>query len=521
MVILTSFCCYLFLSNCPYFLQDSFEDDKSKILMILCASPDPKEIYKTVCTLEYGAKAKCIIRGPHTPNKDKIGAEDSSSAVILGSRIAAMDQFIYKLQMENKLREKERNEAHQQLLKKEEEVAALKAKLESVEGKGPMVNEQVINSKVNELTQTLKLQLEKKLEQCQRMAEEFVDMERRRMEEKMLQQQQEAEMLRRRLEEIEFELCRSREFRGSKDFDGSNFARRLLGTYGDEDPGMVMSMELDMGDSEPLIRDVKHSGGDVRQQNNNATQDVLNYSHPQTFEVVDHDVFGSKYGDKVGLSTVYEEEEVEEEEQTGNVEGDEEVEKVIIEEKRVCSSTLANENTPSCTRSTAGSLAFSPQKLEMTPDNDKDAASSRNARIQNIFTLCGNHRELYQHPRTPMPGKMGAENIDPFASPMRTVGEFSLKNLNAGSPDNSNACKNVPMIESEGSKENDGQIEVYVKWEASAENAGKFITTLKVVKDATLADLRKLIEIYLGGDNQPFSFLVLGVSCSCLSCYPF
>ena len=67
--------------------------------MILCASPDPKDMHKTISTLEYGAKAKCIIRGPHTPIKEKL-AEDSSSAVILGSRIAAMDEFIYKLQME-------------------------------------------------------------------------------------------------------------------------------------------------------------------------------------------------------------------------------------------------------------------------------------------------------------------------------------------------------------------------------------------------------------------------------------
>ncbi|KAF5946048.1 hypothetical protein HYC85_016276 [Camellia sinensis] len=67
-------------SKLTMLLQDSFEDDKSKILMILCASPDPKEMHKTISTLEYGAKAKCIVRGPHTPLKDKHGTEDSSSA---------------------------------------------------------------------------------------------------------------------------------------------------------------------------------------------------------------------------------------------------------------------------------------------------------------------------------------------------------------------------------------------------------------------------------------------------------
>ena len=119
--------------------------------MILCASPDPKEMHKTISTLEYGAKAKCIVRGPHTPLKDKNGNEDSSSAVILGSRIAAMDQFIFKLQKENKQREKERNEAHKQLTKKEEEISALRAKLASV---GTI--EEEINWKVNERTQMLK-----------------------------------------------------------------------------------------------------------------------------------------------------------------------------------------------------------------------------------------------------------------------------------------------------------------------------------------------------------------------------
>ncbi|CAA6662503.1 unnamed protein product [Spirodela intermedia] len=54
-------------SKLTMLLQDSFEDDKSKILMILCASPDPTEIHKTISTLEYGAKAKCIVRAAHLP----------------------------------------------------------------------------------------------------------------------------------------------------------------------------------------------------------------------------------------------------------------------------------------------------------------------------------------------------------------------------------------------------------------------------------------------------------------------
>ncbi|XVF62833.1 hypothetical protein PTKIN_Ptkin09bG0040300 [Pterospermum kingtungense] len=488
-------------SKLTMLLQDSFEDDQSKILMILCASPDPKEHHKTVCTLEYGAKAKCIVRGPHTPVKDK--NEDSSAAVILGSRLAAMDQFINKLQMENKLREKEKNEAHKLLLRKEEEVAALRA---LVEGKGSgTATEEEINSKVNERAQMLRLELERKLDECRRMAEEFVEMERRRMEERILQQQEEVEMLRRRLQEIEFELCRSRDGNGEENevkelVEESSFAKRLIGMYGDEVPGMVKSMDLDMGDPEPFTRDVKQS-------DSSSIQGFLN--HPQA---TNYDGSAPQFGAKVGLSTVYEEEEVEEEEeQKGNVE-DEEVEKVIIEEKRVCSSETVN-------RSAHGDdfnpleLESSPLKYEWTPKQpDCDTASSRRLRIQNIFTLCGNQRELSQQiGTTTTPGKAMPENIDPRWSPMIAPDDSVVNSLNKeNSPAGLMAAASLKENQNPFSDCSDAQIEVYVKWEAPKENPGKFITTLKVVKDATLADLRKLVEIYLGADNQAFTFLVLG-----------
>ena len=103
--------------------------------MILCASPDPKEIHKTISTLEYGAKAKCIVQGPLTP-RIKLVLKIPLPAVILGSRLAAMDEFILKIQRENKLREREKNEAHNELMNKEEEVAALQARLEHMKGRG-------------------------------------------------------------------------------------------------------------------------------------------------------------------------------------------------------------------------------------------------------------------------------------------------------------------------------------------------------------------------------------------------
>ncbi|KAJ4827684.1 hypothetical protein Tsubulata_043803 [Turnera subulata] len=467
-------------SKLTMLLQDSFEDDKSKILMILCASPDPKEIHKTICTLEYGAKAKCIVRGPHTPIKDKTGNDDSS-AVILGSRLAAMDQFIYKLQMENKLKEKERNEAQRKLQKKEEEVAALRA---LIEGKGSAASEEEINLKVNERTNSLKVQLEKKLEECQRMAEEIVEMERRRMEEKILQQQEEVEMLRRRLEEIELELRLSANGQnGSTDADGSSFARRFLGSLTDED--MVKSMDLDMGDQEVF-----------------GVQSVGTCYPP--VGSVNNDAIAPKYGERAFLSTVFEEEEMEEEERQMKLE-DEEVEKEVIEVKRVVNVPSPGMNV------TSGSLTSSPQKFD-----NKDPASSRRLRIQNIFTLCGNHRELSQQMSTPVPAKARSADVVPHSSPVMSAREDSA--TKSSDKENSPFPKNLSDLMAIASKENhepaketsDSQIEVHVKWEASKENNGMFIATLKVVKDATLADLRKLIEIYLGADNQAFTFLVLG-----------
>ncbi|CAL9017260.1 unnamed protein product [Prunus brigantina] len=309
-----------------------------------------------------------------------------------------------KLQRENKLKEKERNEAHRELQKKEE-VAALRAKLELMEGTGSGKKEEEINLKVTDR------ELEKKLEECQHMANEFVELERRRMEERILQQQQqEAEMLRRRLEEIEPELCRS----------------------GDGNGGMVKSMDLDMGDQEPFAREVKYVGG------------IAYQSDSSIVNAVNIDSFEPKYADRVCLSTVFEEEEMEEEEGLKeNVEA-EEVEKEVTEEKRVCmvdgSSLQSTYNM--------GSLTSLPKDYQHTPT-------------------------LSQHVTTPAP--------------------------------------TVASVKSENEQKLTEEVnKMYVKWEASKENPGKFITTFKVVKDASLADLRKLIAIYLGADNQAFTFLMLG-----------
>ncbi|GMI70392.1 Phragmoplast-associated kinesin-related protein 2 [Hibiscus trionum] len=394
-------------SKLTMLLQDSFEDDKSKILMILCASPDPKEIHKTVCTLEYGAKAKCI---------------------------ASSNGSIYT---PNKLREKQRNEAHNELLKKEEEAAALRALVERKGSSGATEGE--INAKVNERAQILKLELEKRLDECRRMAEEFVEMERKRMEERILQQQEEVEMLRRRLQEIEFELCGLRDGRNGeeneeKELDGgsSSFAKRLIGIYGEEIPGMVKSMDLDIGDPEPVMHE---------------------NSHPQA---ANPDGFASQFGSKTGLSTVYEEEEIEEEE----------VEKLVIEEKRVCSSEIVDDFN-------AVMSELSPPKSDSAP-KQPDSDSSRLLRIQNIFTLCGNQRQLSQEIRTQT---SGSETIDPHWSQVKSL-------------DKENSPPGLMALPLNGKDCLDAHTEVNVKWEASKENPGN-ITTFLFPGDPTGAEVKK------------------------------
>ncbi|PHT85594.1 hypothetical protein T459_07700 [Capsicum annuum] len=388
-------------SKLTMLLQDSFEDDKSKILMILCASPDPKELHKTISTLEYGAKAKCIVRGPHTPLKEK-GTEDSSSTVILGSRIAVMDQFIHKLQMENKLKEKERNEAQKELMKREEEIATLRAKLELVQGKGTEITEEQINLKVNERTQMLKSELEMRIQECQKMANEIVEMERRKMEERMFQQQQEFEMLRRRLEDMEVELRRSKaESGGSVQVEENAFAKRLQEIYSD-DAGMVKSMDLD--------RSIDMDAGKLdvlayKPESGNTFQAILGYPNTSNSVEVEDPLFTNK----VSLSTVFEEDE--EDDGEGDTEknliADEEVQKEVIEEKTICSGLLDHDDIN---------------------DVCMGAAPSRQALIQNIFTLCGNYRELPQH------AQKNFEYTDSSLPTVKTIGEdYAVKDFHNAS----------------------------------------------------------------------------------------
>lgn len=491
--------------------QDSFEDDKSKILMILCASPDPKELHKTVSTLEYGAKAKCIIRAAHaaTP-RDKMSSEESST--MLNSRIVAMNQFIYNLQKENKLREKERNEAQSVLRKKEEELAQLRAKLKLIEGQGAAAKEEEINSKVMEKTQSLRTELMK-------------------MEEKMLRQQQELLALQQRLKEVECEKP------VQQDIIGGRLLARLseMSARADQSMSMDMSIDFDMGD-QPAAQDVKVIKEDTRQQGQIWSQANTAGSCTRAVEQEDA-VRLSGYPEKVVLSTVFEEGDEEEDKDSGV---EEEVCKEVVEESYVMQQPLAEPEDP----------------------------ATRNNRIQNIFRLCGNHRELAKKVQSPAKKAFGDENSEPAKQtfgdenkqqpaklvfgdenmqPAKQVFGDENKNPSAwgaieppmcdvrvtDSPASSQlspiVCQVVddaklPASEqlkscnaleaNDENKENnasgqDGLLEIYIKWES-----GHLIKGLKLLSNSCLSDLRKLLEAHFeeaGSKQQQFTFLLLGV----------
>ncbi|VAI51192.1 unnamed protein product [Triticum turgidum subsp. durum] len=498
-------------SKLTMLLQDSFEDDKSKILMILCASPDPKELHKTVSTLEYGAKAKCIIRAAHasTP-RDKISSEESSS--MLNSRIVAMNQFIYKLQKENKQREKERNEAQNVLRLKEEELAQVRAKVRLLEGQGAAAKEEEINSKVAEKTKMLKSELQM-------------------MEEKMLRQQQELLALKRRLQEVELEKADARQ-PAQQDVIGGRLLARLseMSAGGDQcmSMAMSMSMDLDAGD-QPSVLDVKVIKEDTRQQQGQMWNHTSTAGSCTTVLEQEDVVRLSGFPEKAVLSTVFEEGDEESEEKDSGAEV--EVCKEVVEE----------------------------ESYKVDRMGQPLAEPDRTNRIQNIFRLCGNYRELVkkqnaeespaakqqafgdenkQPGEQQLPGDeniqqanqvFGDENKDPSAAwaaietPMCDVKVADSPVSSQLSPI---VCQAVDDAEltmpeelkscttdgeaNELSKEREGLLDVYIKWES-----GSLIKGLKLLPTACLSDLRKLIEAHFeeAGSKQQhhqFTFLLLG-----------
>lgn len=112
--------CLIYAIN-TFCAQDSFEDDRAKILMILCASPDIRDLHKTICTLEYGAKAKCIVRLSNSPSKSRISAAGVEQVQILEARLTKKDAYIENLRKQKEEREKELESKDKELAELREE----------------------------------------------------------------------------------------------------------------------------------------------------------------------------------------------------------------------------------------------------------------------------------------------------------------------------------------------------------------------------------------------------------------
>lgn len=376
-------------------------DDKSKILMILCASPDPRETHKTISTFEYGAKAKCIVRAAHPATPKPSSQTNAESVTLLASQIALMNQHICELQRDKRTLLKERDQALKSLSLKDDELAVARFEV-------------------------------------------------KRMEEKVTRQDNEIESLKNRLRELE---CGGREVGGF-----GYVASQLAEVAGDQ--SMVKSMELDYGDqvSNSIILDVKEVKEDMTVPS--WTRNLLPTIEEEATE--DHD--------QVILSTIFEAEE------------SEEVEKGVVEEER------KNETvTVQCTE------------------------ADRQTRIENIFRLCGNYRELAK--KDDNKGQIqtyGDENAEPspFSAKSQLVAAL------AGSPIKVKPV--TPLCQREvrgGEMEEEGGLDVFVKWEVSKESSGSMITKLTVPKDSTLGRLRSVLEAHFNemNNNQDFVFLLLRV----------
>ncbi|XP_048534006.1 kinesin-like protein KIN-10A [Triticum urartu] len=115
-------------SKLTMLLRDSFDDEGSKILMILCASPDPKDLHKTISTLEYGARAKCTRAAAHasTPS-GKISSKDARYEMRL------KDEEIARLRMKVRLMEAAAKEEEIRVKAVDEETRVLRSEMRMME----------------------------------------------------------------------------------------------------------------------------------------------------------------------------------------------------------------------------------------------------------------------------------------------------------------------------------------------------------------------------------------------------
>lgn len=291
---------------------------------------------------------------------------------------------------------------------------------------------------------------------------------------------------------------------------------------------MSMSMDLDAGD-QPSVLDVKVIKEDTHQQQGQMWNNTSTAGSGTTALEQEDVVRLSGFPEKAVLSTVFEE---------GDEEGEEKDNGAEVE---VCKEVVEEES-------------YRVDRMEQPL-----AEPDRTNRIQNIFRLCGNYRELVKKQnadKSPakqqafgdenkQPGQQqllgeennqqvkqvfGDENKDPSAAwaaietPMCDVkvadspvsSQLSpivcqvVDDAELTVPEELKSCTTDGANE-ESKKEREGLLDVYIKWES-----GSLIKGLKLLPTACLSDLRKLIEAHFeeAGSKQPhhqFTFLLPGI----------
>ncbi|GLJ29703.1 hypothetical protein SUGI_0585830 [Cryptomeria japonica] len=395
-------------SKLTMLLQDSFEDDGAKLLMVLCASSDPQDLHKTIGTLEYGAKAKCIVRLPNSPpQKDKTKTMGLDS-VMLQTRILAMDEHILKLQVENKLKEQERQTVQRKLEQKEEEVAQLRMKIEELERMKEAAEAQM-QLKSEENIRLLRAEFKQKFEEYECKANKSMELGHMRMEKCLLQHQQEVGRLCRRLDEIECEVqnLRSNPLTDSQEDGTENASKEIkiipetcLVRAKEEDATMSMVSEDVKSYGMPLGSEIQSHNtmnynicADKCQlnelhglisNNENASSELLTSRNSDGNNCKDDEdeeeiLKCARLIRKGWLPTVYEEEENADEEDKGISD-----ERITPKESKRIHALVGNGY---------GECHFH-EKLQKLESLERYVTDERRARIENIFLLCGNYREI-------------------------------------------------------------------------------------------------------------------------------
>ncbi|CAK9264724.1 unnamed protein product [Sphagnum jensenii] len=499
-------------------LQESFEDEGTRILMVLCASPDSRDLHKTINTLEYGAKAKCIVRLPNSPMKGQAMPE-IKKLEMLEARICHKDAYIDRLRRENESKMKEN----------ESKIRELEIELDAMK------------EKFMQQRHGMPLQIDLGVDESRRIVHNDVELDARLsggsrkkniedLEALVIQQQRELDMALIRAEKAEAELL------------------HLQRSYSSGSKSYILGTQVASGAEDKAILQAESTAG-FRADLSLAPPDNMIKQNHKTNQGTLSPVAG------VGLTVP--------KRGNGSVARDEGLCRkgwlpiILEEEDHGKENQAAQKVSEDKVFLEVSSRELESELVEKGLSESKDAEAARRARINSIFLLCGDRREiaaktytspLIQGHQTELAEELSSgrfighlqsdslaeslthEKADqsisafstspclsettstdvsslpsplPAVSPQRFTSPGRLKRRFTESP---YANENTPQP-----KHGKGKCDVYVKWETSKDPAGgKLICIVSTVKSASLAELREEVEAHIPIAKKNFAFLILG-----------